>query len=70
MTLSIDDIRVIKCYVDASFSVHTNFKSHTGGITIWRTGETQSGSTKQQLNTRSITEEEVVGVDNMASNIL
>jgi hypothetical protein len=31
MTLKIDDMHVIKWWVDASFAVHPDFKSHTGG---------------------------------------
>jgi hypothetical protein len=29
--LSADDLHVIEWYVDASFAVHNDFKSHTGG---------------------------------------
>ena len=32
LTLSADDLRVIKWYVDASFAVHPDFKSHTGAV--------------------------------------
>ena len=67
LPLSIDDKRVIKCYMDASFAVHPNFKSHTGGIMIWKTGATRYGSMKKNLNTRSSTDAGVVGVDDMAS---
>ena len=70
MTLSIDDMRVIKWYVDASFAVHPYFKIHTGGIIMWGTGATQSGSIKKKLNKRSIMEAEIIGVENMASKIL
>ena len=66
MTLSIDDMRFIKWYV----AFHPDFNSDTGRIMMWGTGATQSGSTKQKLNTRSSTEAEVVGVDDMESNIL
>ena len=69
LALSLDTMRVIKWYVDASFVVHPNFKSRIGGIMIWGTGVTQSGSIKQKLNIRSSTEAEVVSVDDMASNI-
>ena len=31
-TLSADDLKVVKWYVDASFSVQLYFKSHTGEI--------------------------------------
>ena len=69
MAFSIDDMRVIKWYVGASFAVRPSFKSHTGGIMVGVTGATQSGSVQQELNTRSSTKAEVVGVDDVASNI-
>ena len=67
LMLSIDGMRVIKCYLETSFAVHLYFKSHTGGMMMWVTGVTQSRLTKKNLNTRSSTEVEVFGVDNMAS---
>ena len=33
LTLSADDLRIIKWYGGAKMYVHANFKSHTGGIT-------------------------------------
>jgi hypothetical protein len=69
LTLSIDNLRVIKWYVDASFAVHPDFRSHTGGIMTMGTGAIQSGSMKQKLNTRSSTEAEIVGVDDIAPKI-
>jgi hypothetical protein len=57
-------------YVDASFAVHHNMRSHTGGgLTIGR-GFPIVSSTKQKLNTRSSTESELVGVDNMMPIII
>jgi hypothetical protein len=32
LTLSAEDLRVVKWYVDASFAVHPDFKSHTGAM--------------------------------------
>jgi hypothetical protein len=52
-------------YVNASFAVHPNMHRHTeGGLTMGR-GFLIVSSTKQKLNTRSSTESELVGVDNM-----
>jgi hypothetical protein len=52
-------------YVDASFAVHPIMRSHIGGgLTMGREFHIVS-STKQKLNTRSSTESELVGVDNM-----
>ena len=32
MTLSTDSLHVIKWYIDTSFAVHPDFKSHTGAV--------------------------------------
>ena len=32
LTVGIDDIKIIKWYVDASYGVHEDFCSHTGSI--------------------------------------
>ena len=61
LTLKIDDVRVVKWYVDASFAVHPDFRSHTGGVMTMGKGAIQSTSKKQKLNTRSSTEAELVG---------
>jgi hypothetical protein len=52
-------------YVDASFAVHPNMCGHTGGGLTLGGGFPISVSTKQKLNTRSSTESEFVGVNNM-----
>ena len=33
--LSADSLHVLKWYVDASFAVHPDFKSHTGVFYLW-----------------------------------
>ena len=52
-------------YVDASFTVHPNMCGHTGGGLTLGSGFPISVSTKQQLNTRSSIESELVDVDDM-----
>jgi hypothetical protein len=70
LTLSADDLTVIKWYVDASFAVHPDFKSHSGAVMTMGDGAIQSCSRKQKLNTRSSTEAELVGVDDFMTPIL
>ena len=70
LTLGVDNVHVIKWYVDASFAVHPHFRSHTGAIMTMGTGAIQSMSKKQKLNTRSSTEAELVGVDDAATMVL
>jgi hypothetical protein len=68
--LAADDLHVVKWYVDASFAVHGDFRSHTGGAMTYSTGVPISVSSKQKLNTKSSTEAELVGVDDATTLIL
>ena len=56
-----EDMSVIKTWVDASYAVHTDMKSHTGGAVSLGRGLITASSNKQKLNTKSSTEAELVG---------
>ena len=49
-------------WVDASFAIHANKRSHTGGTISFGVGVVHAKSSKQKLNTKSSTEAELVGV--------
>jgi hypothetical protein len=70
LTLEADDINVIKWYVDASFAVHPDMKSHTGGAMTLGKGVIYGTSTRQKINTKSSTEAELVGVNDLMPQIL
>ena len=70
LTLKVDDLHAICWYVDASFAVHPDFKSHSGGVMTMGEGAVMSSSSKQKLNTRSSCEAELVGADDFATQIL
>jgi hypothetical protein len=70
LRLSADDLHVVKWYVDASFAVHPDFKSHTGASMTYGRGAPITMSRKQKLNTRSSTEAELVGADDAINMIL
>jgi hypothetical protein len=56
-----DDLSKMQTWVDASYAVHRDMKSHTGGVVSFGTGAAMSKSSKQKLNTKSSTEAELVG---------
>jgi hypothetical protein len=60
MTLEMGDNKSIEWYVDASFAVHQDCRSHTGAVMTLGKGSVQSISTKQKISTRSSTEAELV----------
>jgi hypothetical protein len=70
LTLEADNTHIIKWWVDASFAVHKDMKSHTGGTLSLGKGSLYSTSTRQKLNTKSSTEAELVGVDDVMPLIL
>jgi Reverse transcriptase (RNA-dependent DNA polymerase) len=70
LRVKVDDPHVIKWYVDAAFAVHPDFRSHTGAVMTMGEGSLQTISRKQKLNTRSSTESELVGVDDVSTMIL
>jgi hypothetical protein len=61
LILGADDITIMKTWVDASYTVHKDVKSHTGGAVSFGIGAVMSKSSKQILNTKSSTEAELVG---------
>jgi hypothetical protein len=70
LALSANDLRVVKWYVDASFMVHPDFKSHTGAVMMLGKGAMQSIARKQKMNVQSSTEGKEVTVDNASTMIL
>ncbi|CAJ1946065.1 unnamed protein product [Cylindrotheca closterium] len=48
LTLSAESLRVMKWMIDASFAVHPDFKSHTGGTLSFGGGAAQVMSKKQK----------------------
>jgi hypothetical protein len=63
LTLEADDGIDIKWWIDASFAVHPDMRSHTGGTMSLGKGSVYSLSRKICINTKSSTEAELVGVD-------
>jgi len=70
LTLEADDSHGIKWWVDASYAVHNDMRSHTGATMTLGKGSVISMSTKQKINTRSSTEAELVGVNDAIGMIL
>jgi len=60
----------VHAWVDASYAVHTDYKSHTGVAIGIGGGVTYAKSTVQKLNTKSSTEAEIVGVSDASGHII
>jgi hypothetical protein len=70
LTLGTDEINSIRIWVDASYAVHKDMKSQTGGIMLMGTGGLPCKSTKQKLNTKSSTKVELVGATEYIPNTI
>ena len=70
LILSINKSGNIKWYVDASFAVHMDMRIHTGGFMTIGTGGAYVQSIKHKLNTKISTEAEIVGVDDILTQVI
>ena len=70
LTLEAESMQIVKWWVDASFAVHPDMKSHTGAVMTLGKGLIYGTSTRQRINTRSSTEGELVGVNDAMPQIL
>lgn len=60
VTLEATDMNVVKWWVDGSYAVHPDMRSHTGGTMSLGKGSIYSTSIRQKLTTKSSTEAELV----------
>ena len=65
-----DDTHVIKWWVDASFAVHPDMRSHTSGTMSLSKGSTYSTSMHHKINTKSSMEAKLVAVNDVMLLIL
>ena len=69
-TLGTDSLNniVLRTWVDASFAVHPDMRSHTGAVSSLGTGGIMCRSSKQKLNSKSSTESEIIGASDYLPN--
>jgi hypothetical protein len=70
MLLACDEELGVHAYVDASFAVHHDMKSHTGSVITLGKGAVTVSSKKQKLMTKSSTESELVGMSDQLPQII
>ena len=70
LTLGADDLLSMFAWVDVSYGIHNDCKSHTGGAISWGWGVLLTMCKKQKLNTKSSTEGEIVGVSDFLPNVI
>jgi len=70
LTLTMEVDEHPKWWVDSSYAVHPDMRSHSGIYMTIGKGTVYSTSSKQRLNTKSSTEAELVAIDNMMRQVL
>ena len=68
--IGIEDIDRLITFMDASYIVYMNMRSHTGAGMTFRIGVFSSDSKMQKLNTKSSTNVEIVVVSDFLSKII
>jgi hypothetical protein len=68
--IGVDEKFGMSAYVDASYSVHPDGKSHTGCVVSFGKGAIRSSSKKQKIVCKSSTEAELVGVSDELSDLI
>ena len=70
LCLTADSLHTLTWWVDASYAVHWDSRSHTGMVMSLGLGGAMSGSWRQKLNTGSSTKAELVGIDDALKYIM
>lgn len=70
LTLSADNANICKWYIDTSYAVHPNMRSHTCSMLTLGKGTIQGKSIKQKINTKSSTEAELIAGDDVLPDLL
>jgi hypothetical protein len=70
LTLSATSLHTVRWWVDAAYAVHPDMKSHTGGAMSMGLGVIYGTAKGQKLNTKSSTEAELVGTDDVMPQVL
>ena len=61
-------IDLLETWIDASYAIHQDVKSHTGGMAPMGRGSVMSKPSKWRINTKSSTEADVVGMRDYIPN--
>ena len=70
LTLEALNMQMIKEFINASFAIHRDMKSHAGGYMTMSKGCSYGTSIRQRLNVKSSTEVELVAVSDVTDKVL
>jgi Reverse transcriptase (RNA-dependent DNA polymerase) len=70
LALEADSTNIVKWWADASYAVHPNMRSHTGGAMSMGKGVIYGTSVTQKLTSKSSTEAELIGASDVMPQIM
>ena len=70
LVLEADETNVVKWWADASYAVHPDMRSHTGGALSMGGGVIYGTSTTQKLTSESSTEAELIGASDVMPQVI
>ena len=70
MTLEFERDMRLRAFIDASYGVHADGKSHTGGVMTLGRGGIGPRSVKQKIVAKSSTEAELIGVSDYLGDVI
>jgi len=70
LTLQVSDVLAVLGYIDASYEVHLDGKSHTGTAISLGKGVVYAKSAKQKIVTKSSAEAEMMGLSDSSSQVI
>ena len=70
LIMMVDKINIVKCCLDASYEIHTDYRSHIGATISLVWVSVSSMSKRQNINSRILTEAELIGADDVIPGLL
>ena len=70
LTVGVESLNILKWFIDSAHQVHEDCKGHIGGALTLGQGAVISKSSGQNMNTKSSSETELVGVDDLLPTVL
>ena len=70
LKLTVENLSIIKWWIDASYNVHWDARGHNGAMMTMGKGAITSNSNKQKLNVGSSTESELVATHDQMPDVM
>jgi hypothetical protein len=63
LMITCENLNALMWYIDGSYALHEDMKGHSGAVVMIKDNKVMTRSNKQELNTRSSMEAELIMVD-------